>query len=139
MPYFAIKPLGISAKEKLFSSFIIQSNLFCIWMAIPMSWFSKGSTSYDGYVLAVSMGLASVLKSFLDTQYTFRLSKLKLKLRSSIMTLIYRKCLCTNLAERSKFSEGEIQTFMSVDADRTVNLCNSFHDMWRLKFSNFYL
>uniref|UniRef100_F6HBQ8 ABC-type xenobiotic transporter n=1 Tax=Vitis vinifera TaxID=29760 RepID=F6HBQ8_VITVI len=41
-------------------------------------------------------------------------------------------CLCVNLAERSKFSEGEIQTFMSVDADRIVNLCNSFHDMWSL-------
>ncbi|CAJ1852919.1 unnamed protein product [Sphenostylis stenocarpa] len=35
-------------------------------------------------------------------------------------------------AERSKFTNGEIQTFMSVDADRTVNLCNSFHDMWSL-------
>lgn len=23
---------------------------------------------------------------------------------------------------------------MSVDADRTVNLCNSFHDMWRFQF-----
>ncbi|KAK3021801.1 hypothetical protein RJ639_047156, partial [Escallonia herrerae] len=42
------------------------------------------------------------------------------------------QCLCVSLAERSKFSEGEIQTFMSVDADRTVNLCNSFHDMWSL-------
>jgi len=30
-------------------------------------------------------------RSFLDTQYTFRLSKLKLKLRSSIMSVIYRK------------------------------------------------
>lgn len=45
------------------------------------------------------------------------------------------KCLSVSLAERSKFSEGEIQTFMSVDADRIVNLCNSFHDMWRLVFS----
>ncbi|XP_019158537.1 PREDICTED: ABC transporter C family member 13 isoform X2 [Ipomoea nil] len=110
----------------------------CLGFASPLllnkliQFLQEGSTSYDGYVLAVSMGLTSVLKSFLDTQYTFRLSKLKLKLRSSIMTLIYRKCLCTNLAERSKFSEGEIQTFMSVDADRTVNLCNSFHDMWSL-------
>ncbi|KOM44579.1 hypothetical protein LR48_Vigan05g218400 [Vigna angularis] len=42
------------------------------------------------------------------------------------------KCLRVNLAERSKFTNGEIQTFMSVDADRTVNLCNSFHDMWSL-------
>ncbi|OAY37002.1 hypothetical protein MANES_11G066800v8 [Manihot esculenta] len=92
----------------------------------------QGSGHWNGYVLALSLGLTSILKSFLDTQYTFHLAKLKLKLRSGIMTLIYQKCLCVNLAERSKFSEGEIQTFMSVDADRTVNLCNSFHDMWSL-------
>ncbi|XP_061373093.1 ABC transporter C family member 13 isoform X2 [Gastrolobium bilobum] len=92
----------------------------------------QGSVNMDGYLLALSLGLTSIIKSFLDTQYTFHLSKLKLKLRSSIMTLIYEKCQCVNLAERSKFSNGEIQTFMSVDADRTVNLCNSFHDMWSL-------
>lgn len=45
--------------------------------------------------------------------------------------VLYRQCLSINLAERSKFTEGEIQTFMAVDSDRTVNLCNSFHDMWR--------
>ncbi|CAN1121510.1 ABC transporter C family member 13 [Linum perenne] len=42
------------------------------------------------------------------------------------------KCLSLTLAAQSKFSEGEIQTFMSVDTDRTVNLCNSFHDIWSL-------
>ncbi|XP_060205268.1 ABC transporter C family member 13 isoform X1 [Lycium barbarum] len=92
----------------------------------------QGSRDYDGYILALSLGLSSVLKSFLDTQYTFHLSKLKLKLRSSIMSLIYGKCLSVSLAERSKFSEGEIQTFMSVDADRIANLCNSLHDVWSL-------
>ncbi|KAJ4958746.1 hypothetical protein NE237_025857 [Protea cynaroides] len=92
----------------------------------------QGSGHFEGYIFAISLGLTSVFKSFLDTQYTFRLSKLKLKLRSSIMMIIYQKCLHVSLAERSKFSEGEIQTFMSVDADRTVNLCNSFHDMWSL-------
>ncbi|XXG51840.1 hypothetical protein AAC387_Pa03g0319 [Persea americana] len=92
----------------------------------------QGSGYYDGYVLAILLGLTSTFKSFLDTQYTFHLSKLKLKLRSSIMSVVYRKCLCLSLANRSEFSEGEVQTFMSVDADRTVNLCNSFHDMWSL-------
>ncbi|KAI3939222.1 hypothetical protein MKX01_002090 [Papaver californicum] len=96
-------------------------------------WFlQQGSGHLDGYILAISLGLTSIIKSFMDTQYTFRLAKLKLKLRSSIMTIMYHKCLSISLAERSKFSEGEIQTFMSVDADRTVNLFNSFHDMWSL-------
>ena len=58
---------------------------------------------------------------------------LVLKYRHCFMCL---KCLRVNLAERSKFTNGEIQTFMSVDADRTVNLCNSFHDMWRYSLFN---
>ncbi|XP_010467156.1 PREDICTED: ABC transporter C family member 13 isoform X2 [Camelina sativa] len=97
-----------------------------------IKYLEKGSESSVGYTLAISLGLTSIFKSFLDTQYTFRLSKLKLKLRSSIMSVIYRKCLLVNTANRSGFSEGEIQTFMSVDADRIVNLCNSLHDMWSL-------
>ncbi|KAI9089508.1 hypothetical protein K1719_029113 [Acacia pycnantha] len=110
----------------------------CLGFAGPLllnkliQFLQQGSEGLDGYLLAISLGLTSVIKSFLDTQYTFHLGKLKLKLRSSIMTLIYQKCLCVNLAERSKFSNGEIQTFMSVDADRTVNMCNSFHDVWSL-------
>ncbi|XP_038713738.1 ABC transporter C family member 13 isoform X2 [Tripterygium wilfordii] len=97
-----------------------------------IKYLQQGSRRWDGYLLAISLGLVSVLKSFLDTQYSYHLSKLKLKLRSSIMTATYRKCLFVSLAERSKFSDGEIQTFMSVDADRIVNLCNSLHDSWSL-------
>ncbi|XP_031389468.1 ABC transporter C family member 13 isoform X2 [Punica granatum] len=110
----------------------------CIGFAGPLllnrliRFLERGSGHLEGYVLAVSLGGTSIVKSFLDTQYSFRVAKLKLKLRSSIMTVIYQKCLRVGLAERSRFSVGEIQTFMSVDADRTVNLCNSFHDMWSL-------
>jgi ATP-binding cassette subfamily C (CFTR/MRP) protein 10 len=35
-------------------------------------------------------------------------------------------------AERSCFSSGEIQTLMSVDGDRVVNLCASVHELWSL-------
>ncbi|XP_050232753.1 ABC transporter C family member 13 isoform X2 [Mercurialis annua] len=110
----------------------------CIGFAGPLllnkliRFLQQGSAHWDGFILALCLGFTSILKSFLDTQYTFHLAKLKLKLRSSIMTVIYQKCLCVTLAERSKFSEGEIQTFMSVDADRTVNLFNSLHDAWSL-------
>ncbi|XP_038982338.1 ABC transporter C family member 13-like isoform X1 [Phoenix dactylifera] len=92
----------------------------------------QGSGDVDGYFLALSLGFTSILKSFLDTQYTFRLGKLKLMLRSSIMIILYRKCLFISQAERSIFSDGEVQTFMSIDADRTANLCNSLHDVWSL-------
>ncbi|KAL8232301.1 hypothetical protein R6Q57_002079 [Mikania cordata] len=110
----------------------------CLGFAGPLllnmliKYLQEGSGNFDGYLLAISLGLTSILKSFLDTQYTFRLSKLKLKICSGLITIIFRKCLHVSLANKTQFSEGEIQTFMSVDADRTVNMCNSFHDMWSL-------
>uniref|UniRef100_A0A803MC08 ABC-type xenobiotic transporter n=1 Tax=Chenopodium quinoa TaxID=63459 RepID=A0A803MC08_CHEQI len=110
----------------------------CIGFAGPLllnkliQFLQQGSGGVDGFLLAVSLGLTSFLKSVLDTQYTYHLAILKLKLRAGIMTVIYQKCLSVSLAEKTNFSEGEIQTFMSVDADRTVNLCNSFHDIWSL-------
>lgn len=85
-----------------------------------------------GYWCALSMGVVSGLRAFLGTQYTFLVSKLKLQLRASIITLVYRKALCVSLSERSCFSNGEIQTLMSVDAERTVNLCASLHELWSL-------
>ncbi|BBG99203.1 multidrug resistance-associated protein 11 [Prunus dulcis] len=102
----------------------------CVGFAAPLllnkliRFLQQGTESWDGYVLAISLGLISIFKSFLDTQYSFHLSRLKLKLRSSIITVIYQKCLYINLAERSKFTEGEIQTFMAIDSDRTLTLTN---------------
>ncbi|XP_051148072.1 ABC transporter C family member 13 isoform X1 [Andrographis paniculata] len=125
-PYFCIGLLKVLNDSLGFAGPLLLNRL--------ISFLQQGSTNADGYILAISLGLVSVLKSFLDTQYSFRLAQLRLKLRSGIMTFIYRKCLYVNLAERSKFSEGEIQTFMSVDVDRVVNLCNSVHDMWSLPF-----
>uniref|UniRef100_A0A7N0ZU15 ABC-type xenobiotic transporter n=2 Tax=Kalanchoe fedtschenkoi TaxID=63787 RepID=A0A7N0ZU15_KALFE len=92
----------------------------------------QGSHGSNGFIVAMGLGCVSVSKSFFDTQYTYHLAKLKLKLRSGIMLMIFNKCLSITLAERNKFSEGEIQTYMSIDADRVVNLCNSFHDLWSL-------
>ncbi|KAL9250968.1 ABC transporter C family member 13-like protein [Drosera capensis] len=69
----------------------------CIGFAGPLllnkliRFLQKGGRSRDGIGLAISLGMVALLKSFLDTQYTYRLSKLKLRLRSSIMMMIYEK------------------------------------------------
>ncbi|XP_058004711.1 ABC transporter C family member 13 isoform X3 [Hevea brasiliensis] len=74
----------------------------CIGFAGPLllnkliRFLQQGSAHWTGYVLALSLGLTSILKSFLDTQYSFHLAKLKLKLRSGIMTVIYQKLAFTN-------------------------------------------
>ncbi|KAH7296644.1 hypothetical protein KP509_26G032400 [Ceratopteris richardii] len=85
-----------------------------------------------GYGCAIAIGLMSILRAFLGTQYTFMVAKLKLQLRSSIIMLIYYKALDVRLSDRNCFSNGEIQTLMSVDSERIVNLCGSLHELWSL-------
>ncbi|KAI5057619.1 hypothetical protein GOP47_0027634, partial [Adiantum capillus-veneris] len=84
------------------------------------------------YWCAIGIGIMSALRAFLGTQYTFLVAKLKLQLRASIIMLIYHRALHVSLSDRSSFSNGEIQTLMSVDAERIVNLCGSLHELWSL-------
>ncbi|KAL3686877.1 hypothetical protein R1sor_013186 [Riccia sorocarpa] len=85
-----------------------------------------------GYGWAVGLGIVSVVRAFLGAHYTNMLLRVRLQLKASISAMIYQKALCVSLAERSCFSSGEIQTFMSVDAERVANLVNCGHELWSL-------
>ncbi|GAQ86722.1 ABC transporter C family [Klebsormidium nitens] len=86
----------------------------------------------EGYWIAAALGFSSIARALLGQHYGFQLSKLAMRVRASMTTVVYRKALCVSLAERNCFSSGEVQTLMSVDADRVVNLCNSVHELWSL-------
>ena len=49
-----------------------------------------------------------------------------------MIVLIFLKALRVNVATLAKFSMGEIANFMSTDADRIRNFCNSFHECWSI-------
>ncbi|CAM6124334.1 unnamed protein product [Calypogeia fissa] len=85
-----------------------------------------------GYVCAVGLGIVSIIRAFLGAHYTFLICRLRMQVKASITTMVYQKALCVSLSERSIFSTGEIQTFMSVDAERISNLVNCGHEIWSL-------
>lgn len=70
-----------------------------------------------------------------DCHFNFLIAKVGYRMRSSIVTLIYKKTLSVNAATlNSQFSIGEIVNFMSTDTDRIVNSCPSFHSLWSIPF-----
>ncbi|KAG0556056.1 hypothetical protein KC19_11G022200 [Ceratodon purpureus] len=85
-----------------------------------------------GYSCAIAFGVVSAVRTVLDTQYEYRMSKLNMQLNSSLTTMVYCKSMCLSLSQQRSFSSGEIQTFMSVDASRVIQLCVSAHDLWSL-------
>lgn len=71
--------------------------------------------------------------AFCNTHFTFWMSIVGLKIRSTIITLVYQKTLhSSNIDLNHSFNFGEIVNFMSTDSDRLVNSCPSFHTFWSI-------
>lgn len=84
-----------------------------------------------GYFYASLMFLITLIGTFCNVHFNFWLSVITLKMRSAIITLVYRKTLHTSASVLNEnFSSGEIVNFMSLDSDRIMNFCPSFHALW---------
>ncbi len=71
-------------------------------------------------------------QAILNTQYSFRQGALACRLRSALTCLVYDKTLLVSSVDMAAHSSGAVQTLMSVDADRVVNLFSSLHELWSL-------
>ncbi|EZA61102.1 hypothetical protein DMN91_004524 [Ooceraea biroi] len=97
----------------------------------------KEPISY-GYLYASLMILSAIIGAFCNTHFTFWMSVVGLKIRTAIVTLVYRKTLhSSNIDLNQNFNYGEIVNFMSTDSDRLVNSCPSFHTFWSIPFQLF--
>ncbi|XP_034950577.1 multidrug resistance-associated protein 7 [Chelonus insularis] len=86
-----------------------------------------------GYLYAILMFLSSVIGAFTITHFSFWMSVVGLKIRSTIITLVYRKILHSSSVKlNQEFTMGEMVNFMSTDCDRIVNSCASFHTFWSI-------
>lgn len=94
----------------------------------------KKDPEYYGYVYASCLLVATLIGSFLSTQFDYNVKVVGYKIRTAIITTIYRKSLTVSSVSASKFSSGEIVNFMSTDTDRIINFCPSFHAVWSLPF-----
>lgn len=74
----------------------------------------------------------SCSQAVLNTQYSFKQGALACRLRSALTCLVYDKTLLVSSVDMAAHSSGAVQTLMSVDADRVVNLFSSLHELWSL-------
>ncbi|BDA43676.1 probable multidrug resistance-associated protein 7 [Coccomyxa sp. Obi] len=96
-----------------------------LWIPAP------GTLAYGCGCVAL-LGLAAVLKAVLNTQYSFKQGALACRLRSALTCLVYDKTLLVSSVDMAAHSSGAVQTLMSVDSDRIVNLFSSLHELWSL-------
>ena len=72
------------------------------------------------------------MQGVLNSQYSFRRGALACQLRAALSCLVFDKTLMVSTADMAGFSGGTVQTLMSVDADRVVNMFSWMHELWSL-------
>ena len=72
------------------------------------------------------------LQALLNCQYTYLQGRLGCRLRAALTCVVFNKSLMLGSVQLSSMSTGQVQTLMSVDADRVVNSAQSLHELWSL-------
>lgn len=111
----------------------VQPNLLSMLIAF-VSHYSDSSPDRPalsvGFLIVSAMPIAACAQSFLLHQYFHRCMVVGMKVRSAIITAIYRKALRLSNSSRQKYTVGEIVNLMSVDAQRFLELASYLHIIW---------
>ncbi|XP_066599672.1 ATP-binding cassette sub-family C member 10 isoform X2 [Prorops nasuta] len=95
----------------------------------------KNEPLLNGYLYAALIILSSLISAFCSTHFTFWMSIVGLKIRATIVSLVYRKILySSNTQLNQQLNFGEIVNFMTTDNERIINSCPSFHTFWSIPF-----
>lgn len=81
---------------------------------------------WPGYALAATIFAAKMIESVVASQQQMIMTRIALRMRSSLVGALYRKCL--NLAGLSGTSTGQVQNLMATDAQMFLQLapmCNT--------------
>ncbi|KAH6590482.1 hypothetical protein BASA61_005241 [Batrachochytrium salamandrivorans] len=83
-----------------------------------------------GFIIAFCMLGIALLQTVLLHQYFHVCLITGMRIRSSIVTAIYRKSLRLSCKSRQGATNGEISNLMAVDASRLADLCTYLHMLW---------
>ncbi|CAK8671761.1 unnamed protein product [Clavelina lepadiformis] len=85
---------------------------------------------WQGYSLAVLLFLTAIVKSIILQQYFHVCFTVGMRLRSGVITAVYRKALTLSSAARKHSTVGEVVNLMSVDAQRFMDLTTYVNILW---------
>lgn len=85
----------------------------------------------NSYLYALGLFIATMLSALCGVHFNWRMSLVSMKMRIGLVTAIYRKTLD---GEGIHSTQTDVVNLMSVDTDRIVNSCASFHAFWSIPF-----
>lgn len=85
---------------------------------------------WKGIMYAFSLFLVASVQTLIFTQFFHRMYMVGLRIRTALISAIYRKSLVVSNATRKESTIGEITNLMSIDADRFTELLLYINLIW---------
>ncbi|XP_048757959.2 multidrug resistance-associated protein 1-like isoform X1 [Ostrea edulis] len=95
---------------------------------------NKSEYQWRGIFYSLLMFIMAMIQSFILHQYFHGCQLLGMRIRTSIICLVYRKMLRLSNTAKKSSTVGEIVNLMSVDAQRFMDLTTYVHTIWSAPF-----
>ncbi|XP_075224809.1 multidrug-Resistance like Protein 1 isoform X1 [Lycorma delicatula] len=93
--------------------------------------FVEGNESlWKGYLYALLLLLTAMVQTLLLSQYFNRMFLVGLRVRTALISAIYRKAMVMSNSARKESTVGELVNLMSVDAQRFMDLLTYLNMIW---------
>ncbi|KAI1286880.1 ATP-binding cassette sub-family C member 3 [Halotydeus destructor] len=92
-------------------------------------WLASDEPYWHGFFYAAIMFAAPMLKTFINTQYTYMMSLTGMQMKTAVVSALHRKALRMSPKAKTQFTTGQIVNLMSVDSQSIVGYVG-FVNMW---------
>ncbi|KAL5700039.1 Canalicular multispecific organic anion transporter 2 [Ranunculus cassubicifolius] len=84
----------------------------------------------QGYILVSAFLFAKIVESFSQRHWFFRLQQVGIRVRATLIAMVYKKGQTLSTQSKQDHTSGEIINIMAVDAERIGDFSWFIHDMW---------
>lgn len=129
-----IKAYGVPFLHAGFLQVIILALLFAqpflLDELISFTFVAATAPLWQGLILAFGLFLVTFFSAIINGQYFYRTALTGIRIKTGLISAIYRKALRISISTKKDTTVGEIVNLMSVDAQRFNDMINYFHDVW---------
>lgn len=133
-----IKAYGLPFLFAGFFQLIIMALLFAqpflldelITFTATFEYDAEAAPLWQGLVLTFGLFFVTFFSAVINGQYFYRTALTGIRIKTGLISAIYRKALRISVGAKKDTTVGEIVNLMSVDAQRFNDMINYFHDVW---------
>ncbi|XP_062269512.1 multidrug resistance-associated protein 1-like [Platichthys flesus] len=123
-PYFLCGTLCLLLHDAFM--FAVPQVLSCLLVFMR----DREAETWKGFLFASLLFLLSCLQSVLNHQYMIHCFSVGMRLKTSVIALVYKKSLVLSSAARRQVTLGEIINLVSADAQKLMDVVVYFNSVW---------